>query len=215
MHITGSAQTLLKLHAMDAETKEIMFAKDGSEQATIQINANEHFIFENSGQKDIILKTNNQNTIRVYGQNQRVAVNKAGVSPGARLDVAGTMFMSGSLTVTGSMAVSGAVQNNVLTVFGNHTVRDHEYTIILQSGATRTITLPSVSGSNIGRVINVRKKAMPGVMRVNSADGYLDEMFLGDSGYFEWGASQKGSAQFQSDGTSWMMIFASGSYTYA
>jgi len=215
MHITGSAQTLLKLHALDAETKEIMFAKDGSEQATIQINANEHFIFENSGQKDIIMKTNNQNTIRIYGQNQRVAVNKAGVSPGANLDLAGTMFVTGTLSVTGSLAVSGAVQNNIITVQGNYPVQDHEYTIIYMQAAERTITLPTVSGSNVGRVINVRKSVKPGIMHIASETGYLDGMLHGQEGTIRFGNDGPASAQFQSDGTSWMMLFASGSYTFA
>ena len=97
LEITGSSNTLLTIHAKDSDViREIVFAKDGTTQSSIQLNSNEHLIFENESTKDIILKTNNQNTIRLYGANQRVAINKAGVTPAANLDVTGDAIVSAS-----------------------------------------------------------------------------------------------------------------------
>ena len=67
LEITGSAQSLIILHTRDADNlKEIVFFKDGNAAAAMQINSAEHFFLENEAAKDIILRTNNQNTILVF-----------------------------------------------------------------------------------------------------------------------------------------------------
>ena len=48
LEITGSAQSLIKLHTRDADNlKEIVFLKDGNAAAAMQINSAEHFFLEN------------------------------------------------------------------------------------------------------------------------------------------------------------------------
>ena len=106
LNITGSGQSLLVLDTRDADSlKEIVFQKDGAAAAAIQINSNEHMFIENENAKDIILRTNNQNTLRIFGANQRVGVAKTGVSANAILDVNGSTIISGSFTVSGSSTI--------------------------------------------------------------------------------------------------------------
>lgn len=106
LNITGSGQSLLVLDTRDADSlKEIVFQKDGAAAAAIQINSNEHMFVENENAKDIILRTNNQNTVRVFGANQRVGIAKTGVSANAILDVNGSTTISGSFTVSGSSTI--------------------------------------------------------------------------------------------------------------
>ena len=106
LELTGSAQSLIVLHTRDADNlKEIAFFKDGNPAAAMQINVNEHLFIENENVKDIILRTNNQNTIRVFGANQRVGIRKTGVAANAELDVNGEAIISGSLTVQDTIAL--------------------------------------------------------------------------------------------------------------
>jgi hypothetical protein len=119
--ITGSGQSLITLDTRDADSlKEIVFNKDGSPAAAIQINSNEHLFVENENAKDIILRTNNQNTIRVFGANQRVGIAKTGTSGNAVLDVNGSTTISGSFTVSGSSTI-GLNGTHVATVGGQLT----------------------------------------------------------------------------------------------
>mgnify|MGYP003117657204 FL=1 len=102
LEITGSAQSLLVLHTRDADNlKEIAFFKDGSAAAAMQINSAEHFFIENENSKDIILRTNNQNTIRIYGSSQRVGISQPHGSTAANgaLDVTGEVMITGSLHI--------------------------------------------------------------------------------------------------------------------
>tara|TARA_R100000005_G_scaffold76035_1_gene43200 strand:+ start:611 stop:1450 length:840 start_codon:yes stop_codon:yes gene_type:complete len=113
LELTGSAQSLIVLHTRDADTlKEIAFFKDGNPAAAMQVNNNEHLFIENENVKDIILRTNNQNTIRVFGQNQRVGIKKTGITANATLDVNGDTIMSGTLTVEDDLTVEGYVALN-------------------------------------------------------------------------------------------------------
>ncbi len=98
--VTGSGQSLITLETRDADSlKEIVFNKDGAAAAAIQINSNEHMFIENENPKDIILRTNNQNTIRVFGANQRVGIAKTGTTGNATLDINGSLAVSGSSTI--------------------------------------------------------------------------------------------------------------------
>lgn len=99
LEITGSGQSLIVLNTRDADNlKEIVFNKDGSAAAAIQINSGEHLFIENENAKDIILRANNQNTIRVYGSSQRVGINQplGSTSADAELEVNGTLLLSSS-----------------------------------------------------------------------------------------------------------------------
>ena len=111
LEITGSGQSLITLHTRDADNlKEIVFLKDGSAAAAMQINSSEHFFIENEAAKDIILRTNNQNTIRVYGSSQRVGINQPHGSTTANgaLDVTGEVMITGSVHVDNSIAIKQA-----------------------------------------------------------------------------------------------------------
>ena len=88
-----------------------------SAAAAIQINSNEHLFIENENAKDIIFRTNNQNTLRVYGSNQRVGINQVG-PPSGTLDVNGNTVITGSLTVSGSVSLGDTLSNDVIFVSG-------------------------------------------------------------------------------------------------
>jgi hypothetical protein len=102
IELTGSGQSLLTLHARDADAlKEIVFLKDGATAAAIQINSSEHLFIENENAKDIILRTNNQNALRVIGSQRKVIVGAVSkTSANAELDVEGNAIVSGTLTTT-------------------------------------------------------------------------------------------------------------------
>ena len=118
LELTGSAQSLLVINTRDADTlKEIVFKKDGSAAAAIQINSNEHLFIENENAKDIIFRTNNQNTLRVYGSNQRVGINQVG-PPSGTLDVNGDTVITGSLTVSGSVTLGNTLSDDIIFVSG-------------------------------------------------------------------------------------------------
>jgi len=102
LELSSSSDALLRLNKANASTKEIEFVNSDVRQAAITLSANEQLIIENETTKDIILKTNNQNTLRVFGQNQRVGIAKEGTVANAELDVDGDAIISGSLSVTGS-----------------------------------------------------------------------------------------------------------------
>ena len=118
LELTGSGQSLLVLNTQDADTlKEIVFKKAGSAAAAIQINSNEHVFIENENAKDIVFRTNNQNTLRVYGSNQRVGINQVG-PPSGTLDVNGNTVITGSLTVSGSVTLGNTLSNDIIFVSG-------------------------------------------------------------------------------------------------
>ena len=107
LELTGSGQSLLVLNTRDADTlKEIVFKKDGAAAAAIQINSAEHLFIENENTKDIILRANNQNALRVIGSQRRVVIGSVSKTvASAQLDVEGSAVVSGSFTVSGSGAV--------------------------------------------------------------------------------------------------------------
>ena len=118
LELTGSGQSLLVLNTQDADNlKEIVFKKAGSAAAAIQINSNEHLFIENENAKDIVFRTNNQNTLRVYGANQRVGINQVG-PPSGTLDVNGDTVVTGSFTVSGSVSLGNTLSNDVIFVSG-------------------------------------------------------------------------------------------------
>lgn len=105
LDISGSGTTVLRLHKAEADTREIEIFSDGARQSAITLNATEQLFIENESTKDIILRTNNQNTLRVFGQNQRVGIAKEGTSANAELDVDGAAIISGSFIVSGSSTI--------------------------------------------------------------------------------------------------------------
>ena len=105
LNLTGSGTTLLRLHKLNADSREIEIFSAGARQSAITLNGTEQLFIENESTKDIILRTNNQNTLRVFGQNQRVGIAKEGTSANAELDVDGATIISGSFTVSGSSTI--------------------------------------------------------------------------------------------------------------
>ena len=105
--VTGSGQSLIVLETRDADTlKEIVFNKDGSAAAAIQINSSEHMFIENENAKDIILRANNQNALRVIGSERKVIIgNVTRTAAHAELDVEGNAAISGTLAVSGSSTI--------------------------------------------------------------------------------------------------------------
>ncbi len=102
LDLTGSGTTLLRLHKLEADSREIEIFSNGARQSAITLNGTEQLFIENESTKDIILRTNNQNTLRVFGQNQRVGIAKEGTTANAELDVDGAAIISGSFTVSGA-----------------------------------------------------------------------------------------------------------------
>ena len=118
LELTGSEQSLLVLNTQTTDTlKEIVFKKAGSAAAAIQINSNNHVFIENENAKDIIFRTNNQNTLRVYGSNQRVGINQVG-PPSGTLDVNGDTVITGSLIVSGSVTLGNTLSDDIIFVSG-------------------------------------------------------------------------------------------------
>jgi hypothetical protein len=115
VELTGSGQSLLTLHTRDADAlKEIVFLKDGSTAAAIQINSGEHLFIENENTKDIILRTNNQNALRVIGSQRRVLIGTVTkTSAAAELDVEGSAIISGTLTTTNDINVPDDTKVNL------------------------------------------------------------------------------------------------------
>jgi len=115
VELTGSGQSLLTLHTRDADAlKEIVFLKDGSAAAAIQINSGEHLFIENENTKDIILRTNNQNALRVVGSQRRVLIGTVTkTSAAAELDVEGSAIISGTLTTTDDINVPDDTKINL------------------------------------------------------------------------------------------------------
>ena len=107
LELTGSGQSLLTIHTRDADSlKAIAFLKDGAAAAAIQINSAEHLFIENENTKDIILRANNQNALRVIGAQRRVIVGTVSkTTANAQLDVEGSATISGSFTVSGSSTI--------------------------------------------------------------------------------------------------------------
>ena len=105
LELTGSAQSMLVLNGQNTDAlKDIVFKKAGTTQASIGVNSDEHFIIENESTKDLIIRTQNQNTIRIFGNQQAVEINGAGVTANATLDVNGNTNITSSLTVSGTVA---------------------------------------------------------------------------------------------------------------
>ena len=115
--ITGAADSLIVLHTQDTDTlKEIAFKKAGTIQSSFGIDSDEHVFIENESTKDIILRSNNQNTIRIFGNQQAVEINGSGVTANATLDVNGDTTITGSLTVSGTVSFGSTLSNDVLFV---------------------------------------------------------------------------------------------------
>ena len=122
IQITGSGQSLITLNTMPGDAlKEIAFKKDGSTQSSVGIDNDSHVFVENESTKDIILRANNQNTIRVFGNQQRVEIAGGGVDANATLDIDGTMITSGSMTISGSVTLGNTLSNDIIFVSGTLT----------------------------------------------------------------------------------------------
>ena len=128
--ITGAADSLIVLHTQDTDAlKEIAFKKAGTIQSSFGIDSDEHVFIENESTKDIILRSNNQNTIRIFGNQQAVEINGSGVTANATLDVNGNTNITSSLTVSGTVAfgdrrradASDSTGLDVLSVLGTLT----------------------------------------------------------------------------------------------
>ena len=103
--ITGAADSLIVLNTQDTDAlREIAFKKAGTTQTSIGIDSDEHFIIENESTKDLIIRTQNQNTIRIFGNQQAIEINGSGVTANATLDVNGNTNITSSLTVSGTVA---------------------------------------------------------------------------------------------------------------
>ena len=132
LELTSSAeQSMLVLNGQDTDAlKQIVFKKAGTTQTSIGVDSDEHFTIENESTKDIILRTQNQNTIRIFGNQQAVEINGAGTTANATLDVNGSTNITSSLTVSGTVAfcdrrrqqdVSDTAGGGVLNVSGSLT----------------------------------------------------------------------------------------------
>ena len=122
IQITGSGQSLITLNTMPGDAlKEIAFKKDGSTQSSVGIDNDSHVFVENESTKDIILRANNQNTIRVFGNQQRVEIAGGGVDANGTLDIDGTMITSGSMTISGSVTLGNTLSNDIIFVSGTLT----------------------------------------------------------------------------------------------
>jgi hypothetical protein len=122
IQITGSGQSLITLNTMPGDAlKEIAFKKDGSTQSSVGIDNDSHVFVENESTKDIILRANNQNTVRVFGNQQRVEIAGGGVDANATLDIDGTMITSGSMTISGSVTLGNTLSNDIIFVSGTLT----------------------------------------------------------------------------------------------
>ena len=128
--ITGAADSLVVLNTQDTDAlREIAFKKAGTTQTSIGIDSDEHFIIENESTKDLIIRTQNQNTIRIFGNQQAVEINGSGVTANATLDVNGSTNITSSLTVSGTVAfgdrrradASDTLGGGVLSVLGGLT----------------------------------------------------------------------------------------------
>lgn len=135
VEVSGSDQSLIKLHTKDSDTlKEIVFLKSGIAAAAIQINSAEHLFIENENTKDIILRTNNQNALRVIGSQRRVIVgNVSRTTATAQLDVEGNAAITGSLETTQAITGSGLRNNGPLqidyTYKGEGNYKDTPYSV--------------------------------------------------------------------------------------
>ena len=116
LELTSSAeQSMLVLNGQDTDAlKQIVFKKAGTIQTSIGVDSDEHFTIENESTKDIILRTQNQNTIRIFGNQQAVEINGAGTTANATLDVNGNTNITSSLTVSGTVAFGDRRQGAAL-----------------------------------------------------------------------------------------------------
>ena len=122
IQITGAADSLIVLNTMPGDAlKEIAIKKDGTTQSSFGIDSDEHVILENESTKDIILRTQNQNTIRIFGNQQAVEINGSGVTANGTLDVNGNTNITSSLTVSGTVSFGDTLSNDVLFISGTLT----------------------------------------------------------------------------------------------
>ena len=132
LELTSSAeQSMLVLNGQDTDAlKQIVFKKAGTTQTSIGVDSDEHFTIENESTKDLIIRTQNQNTIRIFGNQQAVEINGAGTTANATLDVNGSTNITSSLTVSGTVAfcdrrreqdVSDTAGGGILNVSGRLT----------------------------------------------------------------------------------------------
>ena len=107
LHLSGATgNEVIRIAKSNTGTKEIVFEVAGADQAEIQLSANEVLVMSNASTKDIILKTNSQNTLRLFGATQRVGIAKEGTTANAELDVDGDAIISGSLIASASSGVA-------------------------------------------------------------------------------------------------------------
>ena len=114
LDISGSNTVLLRLHKAEADTREFEIHSNGARQSAIFLNGTEQLFIENESTKDIILRTNNQSTLRVFGANQRVGIAKTGITANAELDVEGNAIISGSFSVSGSSTLGTNIEHTTL-----------------------------------------------------------------------------------------------------
>ena len=190
LQITGSGQSLITLHTRDADNlKEIVFLKDGNAAAAMQINSAEHFFLENEAAKDIILRTNNQNTIRVYGANQRVGINQPHGSTAANgaLDVTGEVMITGSAHIENTIAIKQGSDPSTLDgyahIYAKNDAGDAELFVRDEAGNVTKISPHNSQGeweyfsknTKTGKVFRVNMEKMIRKLEEITGESFIEE----------------------------------------
>jgi len=179
LEISGSGTNLLKLHKGEVDTREIEIYSNGSRQSAITLNGTEQLFIENESTKDIVLRTNNQNTLRVFGQNQRVGIAKEGTSANAELDVDGNAIVSGSLTVSGSVRTQTKLVSNTPTA--NYNVAATDNVVVFNVSASFVARLPEITTNNLGVQYYIKSIGAGAISVTGSAgaEQYIDGQSAG------------------------------------
>ena len=190
LEITGSAQSLITLHTRDADNlKEIVFFKDGNAAAAMQINSAEHFFIENENAKDLILRTNNQNTIRIYGSSQRVGISQPHGSTAANgaLDVTGEAMITGSLHVQDAIALKQGSDPSTLDghahIYAKNDAGDAELFVRDEAGNVTKISPHNSQGeweyfsknTKTGKVFRVNMEKMIRKLEEITGESFIEE----------------------------------------
>jgi hypothetical protein len=190
LEITGSAQSLIKLHTRDADNlKEIVFLKDGNAAAAMQINSAEHFFIENENAKDLILRTNNQNTIRIYGSSQRVGVSQPHGSTAANgaLDVTGEVMITGSVHIENTIALKQGSDPSTLDgyahIYAKNDAGDAELFVRDEAGNVTKISPHNSQGeweyfsknTKTGKVFRVNMEKMIRKLEEITGESFIEE----------------------------------------
>ena len=190
LQVTGSGQSLITLHTRDADNlKEIVFLKDGSAAAAMQINSSEHFFIENEAAKDIILRTNNQNTIRVYGSSQRVGINQPHGSTTANgaLDVTGEVMITGSAHIENTIAIKQGSDPSTLDgyahIYAKNDAGDAELFVRDEAGNVTKISPHNSQGeweyfsknTKTGKVFRVNMEKMIRKLEEITGESFIEE----------------------------------------